>query len=123
MGYRSEVVLVVSREGLSKLYQQIPDAMREVSQYADSFCQKDDAYFLKWEYIKWYDSFSEIAALESALVNDLENDQYHFLRLGEEDDDVEQHGSFWDNPFDTRISRMVVSDTSGSKPVDHSLLS
>jgi len=122
MGYRSEVTLVLTRNGLSALYNKIPDAMRKITEYADKFVRRDDVFLLCWGHIKWYDSYDEINAVEKALRG-LDNDDYHFLRIGEDNDDTEEKGGYWDNPFDTYISRSINCDMGGSEAVDYSVFS
>ena len=59
-----------------------------------------------WTYQKWCSQFPEIMFFEN-LMNELEPESFYFVRIGEELDDNEVRGSFWDNPFDLGIDRSI----------------
>lgn len=120
MGYRSDVTIVLTRDALSKLYGEIPDAMSRVTAYADNFLHKNDSFLLYWSNVKWYEEHGEIGALMRHLTN-LEDNDYYYLRIGEDREDVEENGGHWDNPFDTYLVRKINMDLEGSKEVDLSV--
>lgn len=37
---------------------------------------------------------------------DLEYEDYYFIRIGEDYDDIEVNGGFWDNPLGMRIKEL-----------------
>jgi hypothetical protein len=106
MGYRSDISFVVKRSAFADMWRQDADAMIKVTDYACTILKKDDAVLVLWSSVKWYDSYDEIGKFER-LVSNLDSDDYHFLRLGESNDDAEELGGYWDNPFDTGIERSL----------------
>jgi len=106
MGYRSDIAFAVKRSAFADMWRMDAATMTEVTGYASSIVKKDDAVLVLWSDIKWYDSYDEISKFQR-LITDLESDDYHFLRLGENNDDTEELGGYWDNPFDTSISRSL----------------
>lgn len=116
MGYRSEVVLVVGNEVMP----QFMVAMAK-SPAARAMCWQDTddrvmnyngesgSVLFKWNWIKWYDSYEEVQAIEDFMnwcdsetieVHGAEveaNEYFSFIRIGEELEDVEQRGyGQWD---------------------------
>ena len=90
MGYRSEVYLRIAEPLV-----EVVDAARKLDDTLDKMLSdaaeegsKTDFY---WEHTKWYDSYPEVQAVES-LLDMLQDDDYGFIRLGEEHGDIEQKG-------------------------------
>ncbi len=88
MGYRSEVYLRISEPIV-----EVVDAARKLDATLDEMLSgaedgKTDFY---WEHTKWYDSYPEVRAVESFLEM-LQDDDYGFVRLGEEEGDIERKG-------------------------------
>jgi len=124
MGYRSEVVLAVSKPMVPHfltVLAQHPE-VRQLVHEADTF-DKDycaGGMLMHWDNIKWYDSYPEIAAIIS-FVADCESESvegwadtsnpyteyehFRFVRIGEETDDIEEKGGFGEG--DIHISRSV----------------
>ena len=124
MGYRSQVVLAISKHltpFLTLACSQEAEAQSLVFKYADTFERDyggDKSWLLVWEGIKWYDSYEDIQTLER-FVAEAECDEYEFevegvkqnssdhikfVRVGEEDGDIESRGSgFWDIYASTHI--------------------
>ena len=48
-----------------------------------------------------------------ALMNELEDEDYRFIRIGEEYDDTEVHGGFWENPFGLELNRSIALGKAG----------
>ena len=119
MGYRSQVILAVSKEVMPQFMSTMAkspeartlcfsEADRTVKDYEDPggmlFC---------WGHIKWYDSYEEIQALQDFIEwcqseqievdgKEVSADEYYrFVRIGEETDDNEVTG--WG--FDIHIER------------------
>ena len=42
------------------------------------------------------------------LPQDLDEQDYLFIRIGESDDDTEYRGGFWENPFNMCLNRSIV---------------
>ena len=62
-----------------------------------------------WEGEKWYDEFDEIAFV-GKLMDNLPHEDFLFIRLGEDYDDIETRGSYWCNPQRVRITREIAAD-------------
>jgi len=90
MGYRSDAVLRVRKEHYEGLLEGAPD-----KEFLTP--SSDDGYIVTvvWNSVKWYDEFPEIEHIMESMEN-LPNDDYGFMRLGERDDDVEELGIPWD---------------------------
>ena len=117
MGYRSEVILAIDAEVVPALmvaFAKCEETQKLCTQHVDSLDTDYDGkgnWLMRWDHIKWYDSYPEIAMLNS-LVEALENDDlnefgmkdvddghslFRFVRVGEEMDDNEQRGYGFDN--------------------------
>ena len=117
MGYRSEVVLAISKHltpFLTLACSQSAAAQTLVFNDADTFERDyggDKSWLMVWDGIKWYESYPDIQAIEKFIL-EAESDEYEFevdgkpqassehikfVRVGEEDGDVENRGcGFWD---------------------------
>jgi hypothetical protein len=117
MGYRSEVGLVFQiedfEEKLGHASKEIHDAVRDLLDHADSDEEllgegSDEHYrLLHWTDIKWYEA--EYAAMKwLRLYLTLTPSTSSFIRVGEREDDVENHrGDAYDLPFHLRLSHSV----------------
>ena len=117
MGYRSQVVLAISKHltpFLTLACSQNAEAQALVFNDTDTFERDyggDKSWLMVWGGIKWYDSFPDIQAIEKFII-EAESDEYEFevdgkpqassehikfVRVGEDDGDVENRGcGFWD---------------------------
>jgi hypothetical protein len=96
MGYRSQVKSVIyqTKDKFDKFYK---DNAEEINYFMHEFgCMsvaKKDNYevlFLDFDEVKWYDSFPEVIAWKAFLAKaEEEGLHYEFVRLGEDDSDVE----------------------------------
>lgn len=117
MGYRSQVVLAISKHLTPFLMletSQNKSAETLVFKDADIFdrdYQGDKSWLIVWDDIKWYDSYEDIQTLErfiqQATCDEYEfevegepqasSDHIRFVRVGEETGDIEVDGQgFWD---------------------------
>lgn len=112
MGYRSDIAFAVKRSAFADMWRSDPETMTKITDYADSIVKKGDSILVLWSYIKWYPEYNEIGKFE-ILMNNLENEDYHFLRIGEDSSDSEECGGYWDNPFGTCISRQLSYSNDG----------
>ena len=125
MGYRSEVVLAISKHltpFLTLATLQNATAQALVFSDADHFDRNyegEKSWLIRWDGIKWYDSYEDIQTLER-FISEAESDEYQFevdgkpqsssehikfVRVGEEDTDIETRGDgFWDIYATTSIS-------------------
>ena len=91
MGYRSEVYLRIAEP----LVEVVDDA-RKLDENLDKMLSegatlgKEKTDFT-WEYTKWYDTYPEVQAVEN-LLDMLQDDDYGFIRVGEEEGDIESKG-------------------------------
>ena len=115
MGYRSEVAIALTSEAANKLFvlqdfcpelkQLINDADETINFDKKSIDQGRDTKFY-WNYIKWYDTYTEIQQMETFLHNILEDHcDFLLLRIGEETDDMETQGHYWES--DMYIQRSI----------------
>lgn len=99
MGYRSEVGIKCGENAYKMFEQAIKDDGFNTwfvpnTVYKDS----NNNYTLSWEWVKWYDEFDEVQNIEHVMdmlddIADYDNDKgygYHFIRIGEEYDDIEE---------------------------------
>lgn len=127
MSYCSDVSLVMNRNLFGEMLKQIPEAAQEIISCADRFSRKDDSILLVWYGIKWntdsYPFYQIVNFLNdvSESILDEKGDKippsqifrYHFLRIGEDREDFEERGEYWDNPWDTTIIRYIEVDSGG----------
>ena len=117
MGYRSQVVLAISKHltpFLTLAVTQNKSAETLVFRDADHFDRDydgDKSWLIRWDHIKWYESYEDIEALEK-FISEACSDEYQFevegeiqassehirfVRVGDESGDVEMMGDgFWD---------------------------
>ena len=119
MGYRSDVGLALSKAGALRLQEKLYalDKNSEsyiqtthLLEYAHKHQKHDEseAELFLWDYLKWYDNYPDVRFIKD-LMNELESDDFLFLRIGEDMNDNEEKGSFWDNPFELTILRTITS--------------
>ena len=125
MGYRSHVVLAISKHltpfFMMKLSQN-KEAEELVFKHADLFDRDycdDKSWLIRFDSIKWYESYEDIITLEN-FIQEASSDEYEFevdgkkehssehirfVRVGEESTDIEMTGDgFWDIYPHTSIS-------------------
>ena len=124
MGYRSDVVLAVGKEAMPAFMTALsrcPTAASFVFKEHDDMIkdyQGDGNILVRWSGIKWYgDGYPEVDAVQ-AFVNDPEqfmpeevlegdsdiHDCYKFVRIGDETEDIEQHGGGF---YDIYVERSI----------------
>lgn len=117
MGYRSDVGLALTKEAvitlhhkLSKMdknsvaYQNVIDMLTYPEKHHTDTDSGAEVYL--WSSQKWYHGYPEIDFFEQ-LMDSLDPEQYFFCYIGENLDDAEERGEFWDNPFDLGILRTI----------------
>ena len=80
----------------------------ELFQYAT--LRKDEesgAAAYHWDSLKWYSEYQDVAFVEKFL-EEQDEDEYLFIRLGESEDDTEFKGTFWGSPFGMALARSIV---------------
>ena len=121
MGYRSEVGLALTKHGVETLYARLdnPEVTDDLREHVLALLERADEHYVDsesgaevwtWNWIKWYDTspycFSDVKFIADT-INELEDDDYRFIRIGEEYDDTEIAGGFWENPFDLELTRGI----------------
>ena len=118
MGYRSQVVLAISKELIPFLLlatSKNKEAEALVFKDADKFDRNyegDKSWLLMWDGIKWYEGYPDIDAIEKFMddaesgeweITDDDGNEVHseqlfrYARVGEESGDIEVRGSgYWD---------------------------
>jgi hypothetical protein len=75
--------------------------------------KESGAIAYNWEWLKWYEDDDDVGFYKK-LIDSLDDmdcpSEYHFIRVGESDDDVEQKGYFWENPFGMCLVRGIAFD-------------
>ncbi len=94
MGYRSEVYLGIDSEIVEELLtfvginQKVYQLLFEHSEYAEK--TKKGGIHFRWDWVKWYPEYPEIAKLNEFLTK--HDEQVKFLRVGESYDDIVEEG-------------------------------
>jgi len=106
MGYRSEVAIQLSDDAARLLYAvaehqgELKELLEEAETTID-FEADDIGGKLHWDSIKWYDGF---LAVETIMMT-IPDDDFHFIRIGEETDDITQRGASYDS--DMYVQRAI----------------
>ena len=96
MGYRSEVAISFDEHHakiLEKICSQDKDFeefVREGQERIETGVNRNYSS-LRYSYIKWYDSYDEVSKMDNFLEQ-IDEESYHFIRLGEDFDDTETRG-------------------------------
>ena len=117
MGYRSQVVLAISKELIPFLLlatSKNKETEELVFKYGnlERNYENDKSWLMVWDSIKWYEGYADIDAIEKFMVdaesgeweitdddgNEVHSEElFRFARVGEECGDVEVRGSgYWD---------------------------
>lgn len=91
MGYRSEVGIIFKKE-TSKEFKKFKEKVKSFNIF-DDVCETKNDIFFHATYIKWYDDYDEVKHITS-FMNNLDAENYKFIRLGEDDNDVECIGYY-----------------------------
>ena len=101
MGYRSEVAIKCEE----KAFEMLKDTCERVDCNPDKIYKDGEQFIIYWDWIKWYESYEDVSAIISTMdkLDELQNPNnygetgygYRFMRLGENDDDVETRENDW----------------------------
>jgi len=72
--------------------------------------QTKDTVTFYWDDVKWYEDYADVKSIMGVLSK-LEDEEFGFLRIGEDDDDIERLGEPWE--FELYISRNIELDYCG----------
>ena len=134
MGYRSEVVLAVSKDLMPHFLTVLakePEVRTLVFKQHDTLNEDWDGegtFLVAWKEIKWYPNRGPIAAIEGFIEACEDNlikgfdtedqgDHMRFVRLGEDNDDYQEKGTFHD--WDIFMNRTL---SYAMRPSSHSVL-
>lgn len=116
MGYRSEVGLVITKEGYERLQAEmakdaslktrIENVLDDANKIIQDNKTKDRLYL--WEWYKWYD-----LALDIILNGKIGEDNYLFIRIGEDLGDIQIYGAYFNNSFEFEMKRHLAYTDSG----------
>lgn len=118
MGYYSEVAFALTEEGAKKFFAKVKKAecrkqIHKLLMDADYKNSIEGAYFWYWKEIKWYDFardyFPEIVFIRE-FMDKSDPDDFRFMIVGEEQDDVDIRGYFCDDPFGLMIHTYIWFD-------------
>lgn len=109
MGYRSKAALCLTAEGEQRLQKKLSEVEKTTStdyfttgkSFTENFAVRKDAdgaVLRHWDWYKWYSEFPEIQFI-TEFMNELDYSDYYFCRIGENIDDIECTGGFYENPF------------------------
>ena len=113
MGYRSEVYLKTTTEGWIMM-KQLNDSIKEWEDrplsYSEVHRTTSGNYKIEFHDIKWYDSYKQVQLFTDMLNKYEEEDiPYSFIRIGEEEDDIEHRRSYVDDmPWEIESFEPVV---------------
>jgi len=110
MGYNSQVLLVINKEKFHKYEQEFKKCIQD----CDTISETEDAYQFAWDCVKWYEGYDDVDAVDN-LLSELDEEDYGFIRIGEELNDVETKGCPWH--FEAEVCRSIEYDD--SKSISH----
>ena len=128
MGYRSDVSAViwadkkdqtVFKEFIGKVKLALPEFFTDWK--ASDYGWDADSFVFYVESVKWYESYEEIMRFDKLweIAQGIEGISGKFVRIGEEDDDIEQNSFGEDPPHDSifvsRAIHLEVADRLGKK--------
>ena len=117
MGYRSQVVLAVSKELMPhflSVMAKVPEARELVFGHNDELdqdYQDEGHFFVRWDSVKWYDTYDDVTAIQNFVdaagsddfeLSDGEGDSsenFRFVRIGEDSSDVDCNGYGFDHIY------------------------
>ncbi len=106
MGYRSEVVIKFSDEAAEvvRAARDLCPILKELFDGNEASSDPDRVDVLYFSYAKWYEDYKEVAAIED-LLEQLNEEDFGFMRVGEETGDVETRGEPWE--YNIHLSRSI----------------
>ena len=109
MGYRSEVVIKFSEEA-AKVVRAARDmcpvlkGLLDDNEAHEANGDPDKVEVLYFSHIKWYENYEEIIAMEQ-LLDQLYEEDFGFMRVGEDREDIETRGEPWE--YDIYLNRSI----------------
>ena len=120
MGYRSDVGLCLTKTGVEKLHTRLAalepkeKKTQDITSLLTSYCDRHEenesgARVWFWGNVKWYWDYHDVDFVED-VIRGLDDEDYYFIRVGEQNDDTEVRGGFFDNPFCMSLVRCIAFD-------------
>jgi len=106
MGYRSVLAIAIKKKAFEK---HVGEAIKDFKT-CDSIKQTKDTVTFYWDGVKWYEDYEDVKSVMGVLAK-LEEEDYGFLRVGEDDEDIERLGDPYD--FELYLSRSISLDYCG----------
>ena len=117
MGYYSDVALCLTKNGMDQLKTALAEAERNnpdnfaaikmlIGGEPSKIDERTGAVVFLWKGEKWYEEFAEMAFV-AKLMDSLPSEDFLFIRLGEDYDDIETRGSFCGKPFGMYVERKI----------------
>ncbi len=113
MGYRSDVCVALTDDAM-RLFRTLVDHLPESHEihmllndaqtgynphpWGESHKNPDESCEEKlyWEGIKWYEGYECVDFIQAFMLDCIPEEDYKFIRIGEDSDDVETSGAYWD---------------------------
>jgi len=104
MGYRSEVYLKTTTEGwiLMKKFNDSIATPEDKPLYGAKVEQTSDGFYrISFSWVKWDDTYKSVQNFNEMMTQVSHKDiPFHFIRIGENYDDIEQYGCYPDDTPD-----------------------
>jgi hypothetical protein len=102
MGYRSQVVLAIGPERIGHLLTMLSTNEKAFQMFQEGLLKGQKDYMQKgdlllvWNHIKWYTSYDCVGVFAEFIDSCLDEDeeQFRFVRVGEEPDDIKILGEY-----------------------------
>lgn len=104
MGYRSEICIAISNDIV------IPENVNEalISVFTEPYITTKTTKYYYHDGIKWYsdmEGYEDITTIEDFISDNIDTEKVALLRIGEEYDDIQEYGAFWD--FGIYLNRTI----------------
>lgn len=124
MGYYSDVCLLLNKNGVAILKEKLssPDICDTTRSEVKSLLADADRHLVdtdsgaecwKWDDVKWYSGdpkyYPDVDFIEKLML-ELPEEDFRFMRVGEDYDDLEANGYYLDDPFVLTLRRELVLD-------------
>jgi len=118
MGYRSEIAIAIHKDVIGEFltFLKTTEIMHEIfGKYGftlDRDFQSKGHWLFTESQIKWYtdlpDDYPEVDVFEKffSLMDEEQEGKYRFVRIGEENEDIEERGGWYDS--DLHVRRTIV---------------
>ena len=114
MGYRSDVRIRTTKEGFEVMKKYVENYIKEKGLDSNynllnsnhvGITEAEDSITLDWTDLKWYEGingYEDVDAIMNSLYELSEKDiDYQYMRIGEEDDDIEEKWNINNGSFDS----------------------